>query len=471
MYLKKLHISNFRCFRDYTIEFAPGVTVLFGVNGSGKSTLIHAIHKALSFAFKNNKPKEGAITLSSGFQSLKPNPYNRKEDIVRDELSGLSLPDINIHAEADFLGTSLEWDMYASTSTFGLQHSKYKEAYLRLMSKIREGKIFPMFAYFSDSFPHISTKASTLTKTQLSLRNLGYLGWDDETAYSDLWITILTQTWTIWSRAKQRETQALSGLEENKRLKEEGEITDEEYRKTLELYEARLSNARKDLDEYEPEVSTIRSCLVSFSSELPGIDVIDFSVSVYKEEGLCLETKDGKSTSFEKLPAGYKRIFYMALDIAYRSYILNGTTDSEGIVVIDEIDLHLHPSLEKVILQSFQKTFPHVQFIVSTHSPLVLTEVSTVDCNNYILQMEQGTLEPIRISDIFGLDYNTGVQEVMKVNSGDEELEWAISECAFMLQHNLPEQVEILKQQILNKRLISKHELEKRIEAERKRYE
>lgn len=55
MYLKKLHISNFRCFRDYTIEFAPGVTVLFGKNGSGKSTLIHAIHKALSFAFKNDK--------------------------------------------------------------------------------------------------------------------------------------------------------------------------------------------------------------------------------------------------------------------------------------------------------------------------------------------------------------------------------------------------------------------------------
>ena len=48
MYLKKLHISNFRCFRDYTIAFAPGVTVLFGKNGSGKSTLIHAIHKALS---------------------------------------------------------------------------------------------------------------------------------------------------------------------------------------------------------------------------------------------------------------------------------------------------------------------------------------------------------------------------------------------------------------------------------------
>ena len=58
MYLKKLHISNFRCFRDYTIEFAPGVTVLFGKNGSGKSTLIHAIHTALSFLMYSEEIKE-----------------------------------------------------------------------------------------------------------------------------------------------------------------------------------------------------------------------------------------------------------------------------------------------------------------------------------------------------------------------------------------------------------------------------
>ena len=128
MYLKKLHISNFRCFRNYTIEFAPGVTVLFGKNGSGKSTLIHAIHKALSFAFKNDKVEEGEITLASGFSSLKPNQYKKKDDIVRDEKSGFPLPDINIHAEADFLNANLQWDMYALTSTFALQPSKYKTA-------------------------------------------------------------------------------------------------------------------------------------------------------------------------------------------------------------------------------------------------------------------------------------------------------------------------------------------------------
>ena len=468
MYLKKLHISNFRCFRDYTIEFAPGVTVLFGKNGSGKSTLIHAIHKALSFAFKNDKVKEGEITLASGFPSLRPNQYRKKEDIVRDEKSGFPLPDINIHAEADFLNANLKWDMYALTSTFALQPSKYKTAYKLLMSRIKETGTFPVFAYFSDSFPHISTKASTLTKTQLSLRNLGYLGWDDETAYSDLWITRLTKIWTMWDRAKMNVRHEEVALANCEKFKVSGVINDD-YREDVDLHRTRLENAQKDFKKYNPEISSIRECLVNFSKKLPGIDVLDFFVSVYEEDGLCLETKDGQNPPFEKLPAGYKRIFYVALDIAYRSYILNGTTNSEGIVVIDEIDLHLHPALEQVILQCFQETFPNIQFIVSTHSPLVLTGVSTVNGKNAILRMERNTVEPIPISDIYGLDYNTGVQEVMKVNSGDEVLEWAISECAFMLNHNLIEQAEVLKRQILDKKYISVQELNSRIELERKK--
>ena len=423
MYLKKLHISNFRCFRDYTIEFAPGVTVLFGKNGSGKSTLIHAIHKALSFAFKNDKVEEGELTLSSGFPSLRPNQYRKKEDIVRDEKSGLSLPYICIHAEADFLETTLDWDMYALTSTFALQPSKYKTAYKLLMSRIKETGTFPVFAYFSDSFPHISTKASTLSKTQLSLRNLGYLGWDDETAYSDLWITRLTKIWTIWNRAKMNVMQEESALANSEKLKASGGINENEYREDVDLHRARLENALKDFNKYNPEISSIRECLVNFSKKLPGIDVQNVFVSVYEEDGLSLETKDGQNPPFEKLPAGYKRIFYMALDIAYRSYILNGTTDSEGIVVIDEIDLHLHPALEQVILQCFQETFPNIQFIVSTHSPLVLTDIDTVTGRNKVMRMTPACDAPEEWRNIHGIDYNQMLEENMDVSKRKPEIQ------------------------------------------------
>ena len=465
MYLKKLHISNFRCFRDYTIEFAPGVTVLFGKNGSGKSTLIHAIHKALSFAFKNDKVKAGEITLSSGFSSLRPNQYNKKEDIVRDEKSGFPLPDICIHAEADFLETTLDWDMYALTSTFALQPSKYKTAYKLLMSRIKETGTFPVFAYFSDSFPHISTKASTLTKTQLSLRNLGYLGWDDETAYSDLWITRLTKIWTMWDRAKMNVRHEEAALANCENLKASGIINENEYCEDVDLHRTRLDIAQKDFNKYNPEISSIRECLVNFSKKLPGIDVLDVFVSVYEEDGLCLETKDGQNPPFEKLPAGYKRIFYMALDIAYRSYILNGTTDSEGIVVIDEIDLHLHPALEQVILQCFQETFPNIQFVVSTHSPLVLTGVETEGKPNVILHMASDDTKPEVTHDIYGIDYNTGIEDVMGVESKNVELDYMVNLCAYMKKRNKIAQAENIMRRILNKFAKSQSEVERMVEA------
>ena len=465
MYLKKLHISNFRCFRDYTIEFAPGVTVLFGKNGSGKSTLIHAIHKALSFAFKNDKVEEDELTLSSGFSSLRPNQYRKKEDIVRDEKSGFPLPDICIHAEADFLETTLDWDMYALTSTFALQPSKYKTAYKLLMSRIKETGTFPVFAYFSDSFPHISTKASTLTRTQLSLRNLGYLGWDDETAYSDLWITRLTKIWTMWDRAKMNVRHEEAALANCDNFKASGIINEKEYCEDVDLHRTRLENAQKDFNKYNPEISSIRECLVNFSKKLPGIDVQDVFVSVYEEDGLCLETKDGQNPPFEKLPAGYKRIFYMALDIAYRSYILNGTTDSEGIVVIDEIDLHLHPALEQVILQCFQETFPNIQFIVSTHSPLVLTGVETEGKPNVILHMASGNTKPEVTHDIYGIDYNTGIEDVMGVESKNVELDYMVNLCAYMQKRGKQAQVENIMKRILDKFAKSRNEVEKMVEA------
>ena len=460
MYLKKLHISNFRCFRDYTIEFAPGVTVLFGKNGSGKSTLIHAIHKALSFAFKNDKMGEGEITLSSGFSSLKPNQYKKKEDIVRDEKSGFPLPDINIHAEADFQNAKLKWDMYALTSTFALQSSKYKTAYQQLMSKIKETGTFPVFAYFSDSFPHISTKASTLSKVQLSLRNLGYLGWDDETAYSDLWITRLTKIWTMWDRAKMNVRHEEAALANCDNFKASGIINENEYCEDVDLHRTRQEIAKKDFDKYNPEISSIRECLVNFSKKLPGIDVLDVFVSVYEEDGLCLETKDGQNPPFEKLPAGYKRIFYMALDIAYRSYILNGTTDSEGIVVIDEIDLHLHPALEQVILQCFQETFPNIQFVVSTHSPLVLTGVETEGKPNVILHMVSDDTKPEVTHDIYGIDYNTGIEDVMGVESKNVELDYMVNLCAYMKKRNKIAQAENIMKRILDKFAKNRNERE-----------
>lgn len=82
MILNSLVIDNFRCFKHYEIEFAPGTTVLIGKNGTGKSSLIHAIHYALSFIFTNDNSM-GNDFLSAGNPDLKvisPSPFDFYKD-------------------------------------------------------------------------------------------------------------------------------------------------------------------------------------------------------------------------------------------------------------------------------------------------------------------------------------------------------------------------------------------------------
>lgn len=414
MQLNELHIQNFRCFSDYRITFASGLTVLFGKNGTGKTTLIHAIHKALSFAFKRDK-EEKALNLGAGFPDLKPRDYSKTEDLTRDPKTGMPFSFINIHACATFEGVPLDWDMYASTSTFKVQPSKFGVASMRLKNRIKETDQLPMFAYFSDGFPHV-TKETKLSEKEMSLRNLGYLGWDEETAYSDIWINRLTMIWTLWDRANRTVDGEKKALENCEYTKAQGKVNEEEYNEDIKLHKSRLENAEREKSRYDDEVQAIRNCLIKFSQGDKNIEVTDFFVSVYEESGLCLQTRDGSNPSFIKLPAGYKRLFFMVLDIAYRSLLLsNGsTTDLAGIVMIDEIDLHLHPELEQSVLARFRKTFPRVQFIISTHSPLVLSGVENKPENIvYSMHVDDG-MRTLSVHRTYGIDANSLMAENME---------------------------------------------------------
>lgn len=413
MQLNELYIQNFRCFRDYRITFAPGVTVLFGKNGTGKTTLIHAIHKALSFAFKREKD-EKALNLGAGFSDLKPRDYNKAEDMVRNPKTGMPYPFVNIHASATFEGVNLDWDMYASTSTFNVQPSKYSAAFSLLKNRIKETGKLPMFAYFSDGFPHI-TKETKLSEKEMHLRNLGYLGWDEETAYSDLWINRLSMIWTLWDRVNRSVVMEETALRNCESFKSKHVVNADEYDEDVKLHKSRLENAIHEKARYDGEIQAIRNCLVKFSKGDKNIEVTDFFVSVYEESGLCLQTHDGMNPSFLNLPAGYKRLFFMVLDIAYRSFILsNGTTtDLPGIVIIDEIDLHLHPELEQSVLSRLRKTFPSVQFIISTHSPLVLSGVENKPENIvYSMNVENGE-RTLSVHRTYGIDANSLIAENM----------------------------------------------------------
>ncbi|UMR31059.1 AAA family ATPase [Massilia sp. MB5] len=86
--------------------------------------------------------------------------------------------------------------------------------------------------------------------------------------------------------------------------------------------------------------------------------------------------------AISQLSDGIRNTIALVADIAFRAVQLNGghlgaeaPKQTRGVVLIDEIDMHLHPSWQQQILQNLTDAFPNIQFIVTTHSPQVLTTV------------------------------------------------------------------------------------------------
>lgn len=467
MYLKKLHISNFRCFRDYTIEFAPGVTVLFGKNGSGKSTLIHAIHKALSMLMYTKNEYENVTVKGKrkkklvGYKTItRNNPYLHTKGFANDDFNNLEDSFIEIASTVDF-GPDLmdvNWKMSAKASNSKLRPTEFEDAYLAFYSWQENGGQLPLLAYISDGFPHKEDNKKSQIKAKIrALRNFAYFDWDEEEGCTNEWILRLE------SNLFRQAALLAKGVVKN----EQGFIARAQLQEEDEPEFQELSHEQQCISEC---FNTFTSNSVFNSENAIKFNTFTLGRTKQNEGKLCIQTTNGKEYDFRKLPAGYKRLFNIVLDLAYRSYILSerSTANNHGLVIIDEIDLHLHPALEQVVLQCFQETFPNIQFIVSTHSPLVLTGVETEGKPNVILHMASGNTKPEVTHDIYGIDYNTGIEDVMGVGSKNVELDYMVNLCAYMQKRGKQAQAENIMKRILDKFAKNRNEVEKMVEAKEK---
>lgn len=402
MKLKNIKLTDFRCFKEYSLKFAPGVTVLIGRNGAGKTSLIHAIHDALSFVFTNDK-SIGENYLSAGNPDLKVASieYN---DFRKDKETRKVVDSLTIAAEAEWDGLELKWEMYKrSTANAGLLSSRYSDSYKKFMSQYAKINQLPLLAYYSDSFPHKRTKLTKFALDSVNdqpvMRNFGYYQWDEETACTSVWESRFLSLLNLLS------SQMAFSFESTKQNNTLDDTLD------------------KKLKEYREEGVYVLSKMRSFSENICENDLMHQIESLYpekteKNQELAILYKDGHRCTFSELPSGYRRLYSMVFDMAYRAYILNGNAEPTGIVIIDEIDLHLHPSLEQRVVDCLKATFPNVQFVISTHSPLVISSLNTVlqesgKKKNVVYYIECGDHEGEKVPSAYGLDYNTSLSDVM----------------------------------------------------------
>lgn len=112
-----------------------------------------------------------------------------------------------------------------------------------------------------------------------------------------------------------------------------------------------------------------------------------------------------------QLSQGEKSLLALVGDIARRLAMMNPTLEDplkgEGIILIDEIDLHLHPRWQRSIVRRLRETFPKCQFILTTHSPLVISDPDNVQ----ILLLKNGKIE--HLDNLYGMDIEQVLLEVM----------------------------------------------------------
>lgn len=390
MTLETINISNFRCFTNYTINLAPKVSVLIGRNGAGKTSLLRAIRYALGFIFSTEK-ELGDELLIAGNEDVSMEQIS-VSDFFSTTFNGIPATTATIHTTAGFLGKPLDWTLSRrNVPGENADVSKYTDAYHRFMDTFKEHDTLPVYAFFPDSFPHKEGGLTEFAKTQLGsydkvLRTFGYAQWDKEPSYSYMWLI-------RWLNAIIRDVQtnhvdAYSHEEAN-------------YI-TLKLIQA--------------SVPVSNDCDDSFQIITPL-----FNITEDKSMELWLRMKSGNDILFQNLPAGYLRLYSIVLDICCRHWILNHDSKKEpvGVVIIDEVDLHLHPTLAVEVVERLTRTFPKIQFILSTHSPLVVSNIKTNTPENKIFRMVYGEEKPHEVADIYGLDYNVALQTVMDGNASN----------------------------------------------------
>jgi predicted ATP-binding protein involved in virulence len=439
MRIKNIKIENFRCFENYEISFGKKTTVLIGKNGTGKTNILTGLVYSLSFPFAKNEIK-GIQTIGTSSPDLKVAAIDNKgtfdarfDDKINDYIYPIKLTNSAVLNDEE-----LDWAMVKEKKGGGLSSSLYKKAFEKFQQYYNENDIakpLPILAFFTDSFPHIEANISGYAKTVLTSenglpRNFGYYKWDEKNNCIGIWKERYTKVYTSLNNFKRPEYGIISELNDLYLMIENAPDNDD-----IVKWELKAEKLRKDLDKIRTELKRdpefielnfIDSKLKKFTEsldekynfinkefEITQIKVIGTSKS---EQHIRFDFKDERKMFFDNLPMGYKRLFSIVFDIAYRSFILNKDIEPTGIVIIDEIELHLHPTLQQEVLNRLKKTFPEIQFIVSTHSPLVVSNLKANTEEDKVIRLENDGnryyWEPIE--NVYGIDYSTNLMEVME---------------------------------------------------------
>ena len=172
-------------------------------------------------------------------------------------------------------------------------------------------------------------------------------------------------------------------------------------------------------DRAEPERFFHKAVLEAAVRATPGVEDAWYDAAL-QNPIVCFE--DGHAASWSELSDGYHVFIALVADIARRAVMLNEFDGAdaparvEGVVLIDELDLHLHPRWQRVALPGLRDAFPRLQLIITTHSPQVLSSAQ----NRHVRRLVGGRLQEGHVF-VEGRDSNAILREHMNTEDRDGE--------------------------------------------------
>jgi predicted ATP-binding protein involved in virulence len=357
MRFQKAVISNYKGIEHLEISFNEGINLFIGNNGAGKTSLLDSLSVIISQAL--------SLLAVNAHQHIETQDVRTTTALIGD-VTANTIHHYPVELDADiwFRNDSLHLSIKKAGESLPdlMNDFSLSLGFNSLFEKAEVDQIIPLLCYQRAGRGVVikeNNANATLVTTKRPERIEGY-----NNAFSRTFDIEAVQKWCL-----------------------QMELT--EYQK------------KREIKEY----SEFRNIVSLFMSKLEGNEK-KYSVHYDFEQG-TLVYSDGKELQpVYHLSAGYQSVLCLIMELAYRSVLLNPSLEHvaeniTGIVMVDEIEIHLHPKWQWKILNALHETFPNVQLIVASHSPIILSSVK--DASLYLMKSPN---EVISLENAYGYTVN-----------------------------------------------------------------
>jgi len=382
MQISKLYIKNFRGFEEKTFNLNPSFTVAIGDNGTGKSTLLQAVQ----------------VAAGTFFLGL---PYINRRHISEDEVR-FSINKKSKQSEY-FTPTVVEATGFINGSgefTWRREISEHGKATSEKLADV--GQIKDIAETYSKSLN---------TKNRPMLPVIAFFG-----------VKQLGGKVSRKKRTKKNRVIIKDGY-----YNALGSQTDEAtFTQWFYYYQENLNTDLEFKGTYEAVINAIETAI----PYLKDVAFDNFRLELVAD---CeIEGQKTRRLPHSLMSDGVKRMLGIVTDIAYRCVVLNGfkgkdaVKESSGIIMIDELDMHLHPNWQRVVVGNLKRAFPKIQFIVTTHSPFIVQSVDSDELINldFIMDVPPNEMKIDEVAtDIMGVDSAYSVDNEKKYEEAKKVLQ------------------------------------------------